>query len=249
MTKKLAELSGSVSVLSASLILVLAILVSPVHMPSIPAFSKVPSFSEAPTAPEMAAKEQEVSKTTPIPAKADLSAKPAEIYNAPEASFSKAVYGLNKESSPVAGRNVMSSVLAVSQSAPHFSVSVPVSQEEYEMILYCVGHETRSGSLPHKILITEVIFNRVQGPRFGSTVKEVVLSPGQFDVMVNYDGWGDWVPDETTLQAVNLVLSGSAPDYSEGALYFCNPYIVGEGNWFDMTRNVVCEIEGHRFYR
>ncbi len=248
MTKKLAELSGSVSVLSASLILVLAILISPVHMPTIPALSKVPSFSEAPDAPEIAEKEQELSKTAPIPAKAELSAKPAEIYSAPEASFSNAVYGLNKETSP-AGRNVMSSVLAVRQSVPNFTVTASVSPEEYDLILYCVGHETRGGSLPHKILITEVIFNRVQGPKFGSTVKEVVLSHGQFDVMDNYDGWGDWVPDETTLQAVNLVLSGSAPDYSEGAMYFCNPYIVGEGNWFDMTRRVVCEIEGHRFYK
>ena len=249
MTKKLAEISGSVSVLSASLILVLAILVSPVHLPSIPAFSKVPSISEVPSAPEIAEKEQELSKTTPIPAKSEISAKPAEIYGAPTASFSKSVYGLNKDSSFGRGRNVMSSVLAVSQSAPNFTVTASVTPEEYDMILYCVGHETRSGSLPHKVLITEVIFNRVQGPHFGSTVKEVVLSPGQFDVMVNYEGWGDWVPDETTLQAVNLVLSGSAPDYSEGAVYFCNPYIVGEGNWFDMTRRVVCEIEGHRFYK
>ena len=246
MTKKLAELSGSVSVLSASLILVLAVLVSPVHFPVVHALQKTPSFMEMPSAPEKAIAEHAQTKTTPIPAKADLSLKPAKIYSAPDASFSKTVYGLDKEGS---ARSVMSSVLAVNQEVSNFTVTASVSQEEYDLILYCVGHETRSGSLPHKVLITEVIFNRVQGPGFGSTVKDVILSPGQFDVMVNYEGWGDWVPDETTLQAVNLVLSGSAPNYSEGAVYFCNPYIVGEGNWFDMTRPVVCEIEGHRFYK
>ncbi len=249
MTKKLAELSGSVSVLSASLILVLAILVSPVHLPSIPAFRQTPSFDEIPSAPEKVEMEQELSKTAPIPAKEELSAKKADIYGAPVASYSKAIYGLDKDAYAQSGRDMMSSVLAVNQSVPNFTVTASVSPEEYDMILYCVGHETRSGSLPHKILITEVIFNRVQGPKFGSSVRDVVLAPGQFDVMVNYQGWGDWVPDETTLQAVNLVLSGSAPDYSEGAVYFCNPYIVGEGNWFDMTRRVVCEIEGHRFYK
>ncbi|MBR5295716.1 MAG: cell wall hydrolase, partial [Clostridia bacterium] len=236
-------------VLSASLILVLAVLVSPVHFPVVRALQKTPSFTEMPSAPEKASAEQEQTKTTPIPAKADLSVKPGKIYSAPDASFSKTVYGLDKESASGDARGAMSSVLAVNQSVPNFTVTASVSQEEYDLILYCVGHETRSGSLPHKVLITEVIFNRVQGPGFGSTVKDVILSPGQFDVMVNYEGWGDWFPDETTLQAVNLVLSGSAPDYSEGALYFCNPYIVGEGNWFDMTRPVVCEIEGHRFYR
>ena len=249
MTKKLAELSGSVSVLTASLILVLAILISPVHLPSIPVFRNAPSFDEVPTPPEKAEVEQELSKTAPIPAKAELSVKKADIYGAPAASFSNVVYEIEKEGQMQNGRDVMSSVLAVSQSVPNFTVTAQVSPEEYDLILYCVGHETRSGSLPHKVLITEVIFNRVQGPKFGSTVRDVVLAPGQFDVMVNYQGWGDWVPDETTLQAVNLVLSGSAPDYSEGAVYFCNPYIVGEGNWFDMTRKVVCEIEGHRFYK
>ena len=241
MTKKLAELSGSVSVLSASLILVLAILISPSKLPEI-RVPQVHSLPEEVSAPlELASYDSGASKT-------DLSAELNEIYGVASGSMSKSVFGLSENASR-RDKNLISSVLAVSQSVPNFSVSVPVTPEEYELILFCVGHETRSGSLPHKILITEVIFNRVQGPRFGSTVRDVVLSPGQFDVMVNYQGWGDWTPDPTTVEAVNLVLSGSAPDYSEGAVYFCNPYIVGEGNWFDMKLQAVCEIEGHRFYK
>ncbi len=248
MTKKLAELSGSVSVLSASLILVLAILISPSKLPEI----RVPEVHRAPeevVAPlELASYDSGVSKTAPIPAETDLSAELNEIYGVASGSMSKSVFGLSENASR-RDRNLISSVLAVSQSVPNFSVNVSVTPEEYELLLYCVGHETRSGSLPHKILITEVIFNRVQGPRFGSTVRDVILSPGQFDVMVNYQGWGDWTPDSTTVEAVNLVLSGSAPNYSEGAIYFCNPYIVGEGNWFDMKLQAICEIEGHRFYK
>ncbi len=248
MTKKLAELSGSVSVLSASLILVLAFLISPAYLPEIrvPKVHRELSSSAVPLEP--ASPDQGVSKTAPIPADTELSAQLNEIYGVATGSMSNALFGL-RENESQRNRQLISSVLAVSQTVPNFSVNVSVTPEEYELLLYCVGHETRSGSLPHKILITEVIFNRVQGPKFGRTVRDVVLAPGQFDVMVGYQGWGDWTPDPTTVEAVNLVLSGSAPNYSEGAVYFCNPYIVGEGNWFDMTRQVVCEIEGHRFYR
>ena len=248
MTKKLAELSGSVSVLSASLILVLAILISPTHFPEIrvPKVHRAPKEISVPLEP--ATPDSGVSKTAPIPAETELSAELNEIYGVAAGSMSQTVFGLSENASR-RDRELISSVLAVSQTVENFPVTVSVTPEEYELLLYCVGHETRNGSLPHKILITEVIFNRVQGPKFGSTVRDVVLAPGQFDVMVNYQGWGDWTPDPTTLEAVNLVLSGSAPDYSEGAVYFCNPYIVGEGNWFDMTRQAVCEIENHRFYR
>lgn len=248
MTKKLAELSGSISVLSASVILLLAILISPVHLPQIRFASGGSHVQTELPLKEEAAKECEITKTNPIPDSKALAFSPDKIFKTADSALFGSVYGLNEESAQNS-RTMISSVLAVNQSVPNFSVTASVTPEEYDLLLFCVGNETRSGSLVHKVLITEVIFNRVQGPKFGQSVSEVVLSPGQFDVMAGYEGWGNWVPDDTTVQAVNLVLSGSAPDYSEGAVYFCNPYIVGEGNWFDMTRQVVCELEGHRFYR
>jgi len=248
MTKKLAELSGSVSVLTASLILVLAFLISPNHLPKIRVKAVHRDHVETVVPQETASRDGGATKTAPIPAESELSAQLNEIYGVAAGSMFNNVFGLS-ESESARNRQLISSVLAVSRTASNFPVTVSVTPEEYELLLYCVGHETRSGSLPHKILITEVIFNRVQGPKFGATVRDVVLAPGQFDVMVNYQGWGDWTPDPTTVEAVNLVLSGSAPNYSEGAVYFCNPYIVGEGNWFDMTLQAVCEIEGHRFYK
>jgi hypothetical protein len=248
MTKKLAELSGSVSVLSASLILVLAFLLTPAQLPEIHVKAVHHAPEEVSVPIEPASKDEGATKTAPIPAETELSAELNEIYGVAAGSMSNTVFGLSENKSQ-RNRQLISSVLAVSQTAANFPVTVSVTPEEYELLLYCVGHETRSGSLPHKILITEVIFNRVQGPKFGSTVKDVILAPGQFDVMVNYQGWGSWTPDPTTVDAVNLVLSGSAPNYSEGAVYFCNPYIVGEGNWFDMSLQAICEIEGHRFYK
>ncbi len=248
MTKKLTELSGSILVLSASMILILAFLISHVSMPKIQISRPHPVLGSEPITAGEAKADATMTELAPIPQSSDFQSDLDQIYESPSASLTSATLGLNA-SAEKAAREVISSVLAVSQSADNFEVTTSVSPEEYEMLLYCVGHETRSGSLCHKMLITQVILNRVQGPKFGSSVREVVLAPGQFDVMAGYEGWGDWTPDETTRQAVSLVLSGSAPDYSHGAVYFCNPYLVGEGNWFDMTRQAVCELEGHRFYR
>lgn len=244
MTKKLAELSGSVSVISASLILVLAILVSNIPLPVLPVFYGNTALSEENF--DEATEAQEGTKTTPIPAPDELNTSPSDVFSVSQGSFANQMFGLRETTRD---RNTSHSVLATSQSLPIFEVTTKVSSEEYALLLYCVEHETRSGSIPHKAMITQVILNRVQGPKFGSSVKEVVLAPGQFDPMAHYTGWGDWRPNETTVEAVNLVLSGECPDYSQGAIYFCNPYIVGPGNWFDRTRPVVCEMEGHRFYR
>ncbi len=245
MTKKLAELSGSVSVISASLILVLAVFISNIPMPVLPAFYKEVTISES-VISEEAKKSAQGTKTAPIPAQDDLNTNLDELFQVNKASYASQVFGLRQKAENNSSSHL---VLASSQSLPNFAVTANISDEEYALLLYCVEHETRSGSLPHKALITQVILNRAQGVRFPNTVKEVILAPGQFDPMINYTGWGTWQPSEDTIEAVNFVLSGSCPDYSQGALYFCNPYIVGEGNWFDMTRQAVCELEGHRFYK
>ena len=130
-----------------------------------------------------------------------------------------------------------------------FACPYTPTPEEYEMLLYCIDHETVSGSLRHRILIAQVIFNRVLGPKFGSTVKEILTKKGQFSVMTRWENREGWIPKEDTIKAVDYVLSGCSPDIADGAVYFCNPYIVGEGNWFDTTLQVVCELEGHRFYK
>lgn len=248
MTKKFAELSGSVSVLSASVILALTILISPAVLPEVQLQkknAKAVSTAEtlAPAAPDVGA-----AKTAPIPADNDLSVELNEIFGDAEASKSNTLFGKYEDSSKRI-KELAGSIQGAGRLPENFRVNVSVTPEEYELLLYCVGHETRNGSLKHKILITEVIFNRVQGPKFGSTVKQVILARSQFSVMNNYDGWGDWKPDATTVDAVNLVLSGSAPNYAKGAIYFCNPKIVGEDNWFDRSLKVVCELEGHRFYK
>lgn len=245
---KLAEFSGTVSVLLASVILIFAILISPAHFPKVRVQKKHASSVSALETLAPSIPDQGVSKSAPIPAENDLSVEINEIFGTAVASKSNALFG-KFEDPALRAKKLEASIQRGNRLPENFRVTLPVTQEEYELLLYCVGHETRNGSLKHKILITEVIFNRAQGPKFGATVKDVILARSQFSVMNNYDGWGDWKPDRTTLEAVNLVLSGSAPNYANGAVYFCNPKILGEGNWFDRSLKLVCEIEGHRFYK
>jgi spore germination cell wall hydrolase CwlJ-like protein len=178
---------------------------------------------------------------------------PSEISGINKGSLSAALFGSAPEKTNDSARASLSSmVLSSHLSADElgkFDIRYELTPEEYQMLLYCVDFETRSGSLEHKMLIAQVVMNRVQGERFAFTVEEVLMAPNQFDVMPFFESRGDWTPTDVTVQAVNSVLSGESPDYAQGALYFCNPYLVGEDNWFDASLQVVCEIEGHRFYK
>ena len=92
MTKKLAELSGSVSVISASLILVLAILVSSIPLPTLPIFSQNAMFSEE-SISDKANFADEGTKTTPIPAPEELNTNPSVVFSVSQGSFANQMVG------------------------------------------------------------------------------------------------------------------------------------------------------------
>ncbi|MBQ4037526.1 MAG: cell wall hydrolase [Clostridia bacterium] len=234
MTSILAKKNGVIAVLALSLILITAILFT----------SGFVSEVDLPVLSVHAAEYGEKALSVNIDS--------ADAFGLARASYSATLLDTDavlvardaeqKNNEPLAGT-------AALPAAGLFEITYSVTPEEYEMLLYCVDHETRSGSLRHRVLITQVILNRVQGEKFPFTIAEVLMAPAQFDVMPFYPERGDWTPSEAARQAVDLVLSGESPDIARGARYFCNPYIVGEGNWFDASLTLVCEIEGHRFYR
>lgn len=190
---------------------------------------------------------------------------PAEMFGLAKASYSAVLYGVadptvktDSESDAIEeetqqmnlnSQGAFCDTEAEMDLENFYRVDFEMSAEEYDMLLFCVDHEAKGGVLKHRMMVTQVILNRVASPRFPNTLGEVLNTPGQFDVMPWYENRGDWTPTETTVQAVNNVLSGLSYDMVCGSLYFCNPYIVGEGNWFDTNLEAVAEIEGHRFYR
>ncbi len=268
MTRKLAVGAEKTSVPITLLCAVLAILILPVHSNTSPHALQFDSYvQETPT--EFALKET-VESVTYQDAKPLLqnASDPAHISGTAEGAISSYLFGVAKSESvfenplisheplpnarPSDGEHLFDSPMPshVTNPAPGlYACHYNPTKIEYQMLLYCVDHETRSGSLDHRILIAQVVMNRVQGPKFGSTIEEILMKDGQFDVMVNWESRDNWLPKEDTVKAVDAVLNGCAPDLAQGAVYFCNPTIVGANNWFDQNLMVVCEIEGHRFYK
>lgn len=113
-----------------------------------------------------------------------------------------------------------------------------ISEEEFYFISSVVEAESdRSESLEGRILIAEVILNRVNSPLFPDTISEVLQQSGQFSTVVNGRSITERtdLSDEAVIQAVREIESGEAPE----VLFFnCIGYNYGEpygyvdGNYF-----------------
>lgn len=128
-----------------------------------------------------------------------------------------------------------------------------VLAEEEKMILYKIveaeaGGEDRTG----KILVANVVLNRLENEKFPNTIEGVVFQReggvAQFSPVAN-GKYEKAVPKEETIEAVEAALRGE--DYSEGALYFmARKYADAENvKWFDTGLDKVLEHGGHEFYK
>lgn len=75
------------------------------------------------------------------------------------------------------------------------------------------GHEPTEG----KIIVANVVLNRVRSPRFANSISAVLASPGQFGPISN-GSFASAVPNADTVNAVKSAIAGT--DLSNGALYF-----------------------------
>ena len=102
-----------------------------------------------------------------------------------------------------------------------------------------------------KILVANVILNRVDCESFPDTVTEVVFQQSngvcQFSPVSNGRFYTVKVSD-ATIQAVNKALEGE--DYSQGALYFAARKYADSGSmqWFDESLTFLFEHGGHEFF-
>lgn len=128
-----------------------------------------------------------------------------------------------------------------------------VLNEEDKMILYKIveaeaGGEDRTG----KILVANVILNRLEDEHFPNTVEGVVFQQkdgvAQFSPVAN-GRYQAAVPGKETIEAVEAAIGGE--DYSEGALYFMARKYAEEENvkWFDASLDKVLAHGGHEFYK
>ncbi len=125
--------------------------------------------------------------------------------------------------------------------------------DEDKMILYKIveaeaGSEDRIG----KILVANVVLNRLADDSFPDTVEGIVFQQeagvAQFSPVAN-GRYYSAIPEEDTIEAVEAALRGE--DYSDGALYFmARKYADGDNvKWFDDNLDCVLVHGGHEFYK
>lgn len=126
---------------------------------------------------------------------------------------------------------------------------MPVS--EYQTLLQIVEAEAGGEDLKGKMLIANVILNRVADERFPNTIEEIVWQEigGSPQFQPTMDGRIHTVEiTDSTIEAVDRVLAGE--DFSQGALYFMarNASESDSIGWFDSNLQLLFEHGGHEYY-
>ena len=123
-----------------------------------------------------------------------------------------------------------------------------LNMSELELFRMIVQAEAGSEDLKGKILVANVILNRVKSPKFPNTIRGVVMAPGQFQPVTSGRIYSVKVSEQTKL-AVDMALKGE--DYSNGALYFMARSASSAGNvtWFDRALTRVVKHGNHEFFK
>lgn len=127
-----------------------------------------------------------------------------------------------------------------------------LSQTDKEVLLRIVEAEATGQDVTGKMLVANVILNRVNSDRFPDTVEEVVFQKtgNKYQFSPIRDGRYYKVNiSETTEEAVERVLYGE--DHSQGALYFMSRRYADKSNvrWFDRSLTWLLEYGNHEFYK
>lgn len=126
-----------------------------------------------------------------------------------------------------------------------------LDQENLETLYRIVEAEAGSEDEDGKLLVANVVLNRMEDEQFPDTVKEVVFQKEkgicQFSPIKDGRYFQVVVSDET-VEAVERALAGE--DISQGALYFVARSHADDSrvNWFDNHLTYLFRHGGHEFY-
>lgn len=131
------------------------------------------------------------------------------------------------------------------------SFDIEVTESEYETMLRIVEAEATDEDVIGRILVANVVLNRVEYKYFPNSIEEVVMQNinGTYQFSPILDGRFYTVKiSQRTIEAVNRALSGE--DYSQGALYFVMRSRASERglSWFDRNLDFLFEYGCHEFY-
>lgn len=125
---------------------------------------------------------------------------------------------------------------------------IAFSNQDYEVLKRIVQAEAGICDMKGKILVANVIINRVKSSRFPNNITDVVYQRSQFSPVSN-GSINTCKVTQDTVNAVNRALTGE--DYSDGALYFMYRGASRSSNvrWFDVSLTYLFQHEKHEFFR
>lgn len=134
----------------------------------------------------------------------------------------------------------------------HRNYRIELDEQDMEILCRIVQAEAGGEDTRGKILVADVIINRVENPSFPDTVEDVVFQYGDGVYQFSPVGNGrinDVVVTQETREAVYAALLGE--DISDGALYFiARRYADPAGlAWFEGHLTRVVQYGGHEFFR
>ncbi len=131
------------------------------------------------------------------------------------------------------------------------ATAIAISQQEYDILARIVEAEAGDEDVKGKMLVANVILNRVNYPEFPNSIEGVVFQKKgnryQFSPLKNGSYYEVTIKDSTYL-AVDRVLAGE--DESMGALFFCCRKYSSKSNlkWFDNSLTKLFSYGNHEFF-
>lgn len=156
------------------------------------------------------------------------------------------IQGLGIADVAVSGQRV------VDYSTMEQTVAYELSDDEMEVLLRIVEAEAGSEDEDGRLLVANVVLNRVESDRFPDTVTEVVFQESggvtQFSPVSSGRYYKVQISEET-ISAVGRALMGE--DISQGALFFASRKYAGSEKmkWFETKLTFLFEHGGHEFYK
>lgn len=125
---------------------------------------------------------------------------------------------------------------------------IDLSNKEIKILQRIVEAEATGEDVKGKILVANVILNRIKSGSFPDSVEAVVFQKNQFSPIQDGRYWSVDVT-KSTRKAVERALQGE--DYSKGALFFSARDKADKSsmNWFDNHLDYLFQYGGHEFFR
>ena len=122
------------------------------------------------------------------------------------------------------------------------------SESDYNVLLRIVQAEAGNCDIEGRVMVANVILNRVESGSFPNTITKVVYQKHQFSPVSNGSIKRCKVTTET-VEAVERALAGE--DLTDGALYFMNRRASSKknANWFDRHLEFLFKHGNHEFFR